>query len=99
MYIYNVTVSIDKEIENEWLSWMKEFHIPEVINTCCFFDNKILKVVTEVDTGSTYSIQYMYKNEDDIVKYRDNFANELQKKHSDKYKDRFVAFRTILKEI
>jgi len=99
MYIYNVTVSIDKEVEEDWLSWMKEIHIPEVLATGCFVENKILKVITEIDTGSTFSIQYMYNHEEDIVVYRDKYAGELQKKHTERYKDKFVAFRTILEEI
>jgi len=99
MYIYNVTVSIDKDAEIEWLNWMKSEHIPEVIATGCFAQNKILKVITEVDTGATYSLQYFYENENDIVVYRENFAATLQQKHTDKFKDKYVAFRTILLEI
>ena len=99
MYIYNVTVSIDKDAEIEWLNWMKSEHIPEVIATGCFANNKILKVITEVDTGATYSLQYFYENENDIVVYREKFAAILQQKHTDKFKDKYVAFRTILQEI
>jgi hypothetical protein len=52
-----------------------------------------------VDTGATYSLQYFYENENDIVVYRENFAATLQQKHIDKFKDKYVAFRTILLEI
>jgi hypothetical protein len=99
MFVYNVTVSIDSTLEQEWLQWMKEVHIPEVLETGCFIDNKMFKVITEVDTGSTYSIQYFYQNEADIIRYRDTFAAEMQRKHTEKYKDKFVAFRTILQQI
>jgi hypothetical protein len=99
MYIYNVTVSIDKDCEHEWLCWMKEEHIPEVIATGCFVHNKILKVITEVDSGSTYSIQYFYENENDIIVYREQFASDLQQKHTLKFKDKYVAFRTLLQEV
>jgi len=30
MILYNVTVSIDPEIAEEWLTWMREVHIPDV---------------------------------------------------------------------
>ena len=40
MIIYNVTVSIDKEIEKQWLDWMKNTHIPDVMNTALFLDCK-----------------------------------------------------------
>jgi hypothetical protein len=99
MFVYNVTVSIDSTLEQEWLQWMKEVHILEVLETGCFIDNKMFKVITEVDTGSTYSIQYFYQNEADIIRYRDTFAAEMQRKHTEKYKDKFVAFRTILQQI
>ena len=33
MIIYNVTVGVDKSIEADWLAWMKEVHIPDVIKT------------------------------------------------------------------
>jgi len=99
MFIYNVTVSIDPELEQDWLTWMQQIHIPEVLQTGCFMQNKILKVITDVDSGATYSIQYFYELESDIETYRNNFAPDLQRKHLEKFKDKFVAFRTILKEI
>jgi len=70
-----------------------------VLQTNCFIENKIFKVLTEVDTGATYSVQYFYENESDIVNYRDNYASDLQKKHTEKFKDKFVAFRTILQQV
>ena len=36
MYIYNVTVSIEKSLADEWLTWMKTIHIPEVLATGYF---------------------------------------------------------------
>jgi hypothetical protein len=33
MIVYNVTVNIDGAVEQEWLKWMKEVHIPEVLAT------------------------------------------------------------------
>jgi len=31
MYLYNVTVGVDKEIEEEWLRWMKQQYIPSIM--------------------------------------------------------------------
>ena len=36
MIVYNVTVNIDKNIVDDWLTWMKEIHIPEVMKTGFF---------------------------------------------------------------
>ena len=57
MFIYNVTVNIDEGSDQEWLLWMREIHIPDVLKTGCFTGSRILKVLGVDDTGHTYSIQ------------------------------------------
>ncbi|MFB0997424.1 MAG: DUF4286 family protein, partial [Flavobacteriales bacterium] len=41
MILYNVTINIDATIQKEWLIWMKEIHIPKVMETGCFTENKV----------------------------------------------------------
>ena len=36
MLLYNVTVGIDKELEQEWIDWMKQQYIPVVMKTEMF---------------------------------------------------------------
>lgn len=36
MYIYNVTINIDSDIQQEWLHWMQTEHIPEMLATGSF---------------------------------------------------------------
>ena len=33
MIIYNVTVKIEAEAADEWVKWMKEEHMPELMKT------------------------------------------------------------------
>lgn len=99
MFIYNVTVKIDNSVHDEWLSWMKTKHIPDVLATEMFETAKIMRVLTGEVDGSTFAIQYYCDNPKNIDEYQNKFAAALQKEHSDKYKDKFVAFRTIMKEV
>ena len=96
MYIYNVTLSIDSDIHEEWLQWMKQVHIPDVMSTGLFTENKICKVMAEGDSGVTYSVQYIFTEMEHYTSYQQKHAPALQKAHSDKYKDKCVAFRTLL---
>jgi hypothetical protein len=96
MIIYNVTVNIENDVSEEWLSWMKNVHIPDVMATGLFIENKICKVLVEEEQGTTYSIQYTAKNMSDLETYQQQHAPRLQKEHMDRYKDKFVAFRTLL---
>lgn len=97
MYIYNVTVNIAADVHDEWLNWMKEQHISDVMNTGCFVDSQILEVLYVEDEGKTYSIQYKFLEMGDMEKYQKEFAPKLQAEHSKKFKDKYATFRTILK--
>ena len=96
MFIYNVTVNIADEVHTEWLRWMREIHIPDIMKTGCFIDSGILKVLYVEDEGHTYSIQYKFLEMADIEKYQKEFAPALQEEHSRKFKDKYTAFRTLL---
>lgn len=98
MYLYNVTVNIEEDVHDKWLNWMKDTHIPDVMATGCFVANRMLMVLSEIENnGKTYSIQYYFNRMEDYLKYQEKFAPGLQKAHSDQFRDKYVAFRTLLK--
>lgn len=99
MIIYNVTVTVDKDIEQEWLRWMKAVHIPDVMKTKLFIDNKVCKVLDDNPTGSSYAIQYSSNSLDDIINYQNNFSKALQADHTKRYQGKFAAFRTLLEVV
>ncbi|MBA3707128.1 MAG: DUF4286 family protein [Bacteroidetes bacterium] len=97
MILYNVTVNIDSSVHNEWLEWMKTQHIPDVLKTGLFIKNKIFRILSENESdGHTYSIQYFLESMNELEKYQKEFASKFQAEHSQKYKDKFVAFRTVM---
>lgn len=99
MIIYNVTVKVDNEIHEEWLKWMREIHIPDVLKTGLFTENRIYKVLVDDEDGVTYAVQYSCRNIDDYKKYETEHAPRLQKEHTDRYNDKALAFRTLLEVI
>lgn len=34
--VYNVTTKVELSIAEEWLTWLKDEHIPDLIKTGCF---------------------------------------------------------------
>ena len=100
MIIYNVTVSLaDESIHEEWLTWMQEVHIPQVMETGLFADSKILRLLNEENDGITYAIQYRSHTLADYERYRREFAPVLQAETAKKYGDKVLAFRTLLEEV
>ena len=100
MIVYNVTVNIDPSIHQEWLDWMLTKHIPEVMATGCFLENKVLKLLKETENdGYTYAFQYLCESQAKLEEYQKNYAPQLQKDHTSRYENKFVAFRTVLEVV
>ena len=98
MILYNVTVNIDDSVHDEWLDWMINEHIPEVLSTGLFINYKLFRIKSD-DEGNTYSVQYFLDSMEKYEKYAMDHAPALQKKHKEKYKDKFAAFRTIMESV
>jgi hypothetical protein len=100
MIIYNVTCSVDKQIVDEWISWMKDKHIPELLNTGLFFEYRILKVLNHDDAATlSFAVQYYSKSMDNVDEYLLKHATRLRDDVQNRYGDRVVAYRTLLEEI
>lgn len=101
MIVYNVTCNVGSHLAEEWLKWMQEEHIPEVMQTGCFTECKILKLLTEAqdNEGINYAIQYIANSLENYHHYRDQFGPSLQAKTKEKYGDSVLAYRSLLEVI
>ncbi|HEY3404131.1 MAG TPA: DUF4286 family protein [Ohtaekwangia sp.] len=100
MLLYNITIGIDREIEAEWLGWMKEQYVPAVMQSGMFFNWKMYKVLHDQEDGSvSYSVQYFARRIEDVVQFVEQVEPELNKIFNKRFKDRHVAFRTLLEEV
>lgn len=100
MFLYNVTVGIDADIEQEWVLWMKTTHIPDVLRTGLFVDYKFYKVLHDNSDGSiSYSVQYFATSIENVVLYLEKLAPALVEEHRQKFRDKHVAFQTLLEEV
>ena len=95
--IYSVTVNIDADVHDEWLQYMTEIHIPDVMATGCFLGSRMLKMQESPDVeGFTYNFQYLVKDLDTYENYKVVYAPGLQAAVNNKFEGKFLAFRTLL---
>lgn len=100
MLLYNVTIGIDKDVEREWLQWMKLIHIPEVMETGMFIDFKMYKVLQDQDDENvSYSIQFFAQTINHVTVYFEKFAPAILEKLQKRFKDKHIAFMTLLDEV
>ena len=90
MILYNVTIKVDHDIHDEWMEWMKQTHIPQVLETGLFIGNEIFRLMEEDSSeGVTYAIQYRLPDMSSYLTYQRDFAPALQADHTKRYADKF----------
>lgn len=100
MLIYNVTIKVDESIASDWLQWMQQEHIPRIMDTGCFSEFKVVRLLDIDDSeGPTYAVQYFASTMDDYQLYQRQHAPRIRKESIDKWGDRFIAFRTLMEVV
>lgn len=100
MIIYNVTTQVDHSIGEEWLKWMQNEHIPEMVASSCFTHAVILKMIEVDDSeGLTYAVQYHAESKAKYNRYIREFSDEMRKKSLEKWGNKVIAFRSVLQRV
>jgi len=100
MIIYNVTSSVDREIAEDWISWMKDKHVPGLLKTGLFDSYRILKVLSHDDEKTfSFAVQYYSKSVENIEEYIEKHAPRLREDVTRRYGDKVVSYRTLLEEV
>ena len=99
MILYNVTSSLDAAIADEWVAFMRDTHMPEVVATGCFIKSQLLRLLDEEEGGITYAAQYYAISLEQLEAYQEHFAPALRTDMDQRFGGRFAAFRTVLEVV
>lgn len=95
--LYNVTVKISHEVHDEWLKWMLDVHIPEVMKLGKFHSYRLQRIIgDDTEDGQSYAIGYVAGSMAEIHTYQVRHATTLQEAHQKKYNGHYAAFRTLM---
>jgi hypothetical protein len=100
MILYNVTINIHESVHDQWMKWMQEKHINDMLATGKFSSARMVKVLVEEDMGgTTYSIQFTTDSKETLQRYYDEDAPKLRAESASLFGDKMMAFRTELELI
>ena len=99
MILYNVTSALDATIADEWVAFMRDVHMPEVVATGCFIKSQFLRLLDEEEGGITYAAQYYAISLEQLEAYQEHFAPALRADMDQRFGGRFAAFRTVLEVV
>jgi hypothetical protein len=98
--IYNVTIKVEQAIIDEWLDWLLNEHIKEVMATECFTDCRVVRLLEVDETeGPTYAVQYLAPSKSIYNHYIIKYSEALRQKSYDRWGQRFIAFRSVMEVV
>lgn len=100
MILYNVTTNIHESVHDQWMTWMQEKHIKDVLATGKFTSARMVKVLVEEEMGGmTYAVQFMTDSKETLEKYFQEDAPRLRQEAMQLFADKALTFRTELEVI
>lgn len=97
MIIYNVTINIHEEIHDQWLLWMNNTHIPDIMATGKFLSARLVRVHTDQPLeGIAFAAQYTAKDLQTLHSYYAEDAPRLRQEGLKMWGDQALYFRTEL---
>jgi hypothetical protein len=99
MILYNVTYNIENDIAADWIGWMKIVHIPKIMSTGYFSSVRLYKLLNAEEEGLTFSLQFTADSLENLQDFLEHSAQTLAQDHNIRYKNKHVAFRTVLEEV
>lgn len=100
MVLYNVTVKVEKDSAEAWVRWMKDEHMPELMQTGLFADSRLYQLLDiDEEDGLTYAAQYFCNSMEDYNRYIAEHAPAMREKGLQRFKEKFIAFRTLMQAV
>ncbi|MEL7122507.1 MAG: DUF4286 family protein [Bacteroidota bacterium] len=100
MYLYNLTIKIEKDMIEEWLPWMSNSFIPQVLSTIDFDAHKFCRLISHPDLdGETFALQLFTNKQEVLNDFHENHESKLQTILFQKFGNRLVFFPTVMEII
>jgi hypothetical protein len=96
MILFNETVKVSRAIEQEWLAWLREEHLPEVMATGKFTHYRLCRLLLDEADGVTYAIQLFCPDFSTFRRFEEENAPALRNKAAQRFGEEMVSFRTLM---
>ncbi len=100
MITYTVDVQVPNDRVDEWMQYMTSTHIEDVVRTGCFLSAVLHRVIEPIEEGNCrFRVVYALQSTDHLHRYRQEFAADLQKHHTQQFGASVVATRSVTEEV
>lgn len=92
-FTYNITTLVPEEIEEEWVKWIVEIHLKEILDTGLILQHYLYKLRDKnVQEGVTYTLQIFFKHLQDYEKFKTLYEQKLLEKRKENWGNACLSF-------
>jgi hypothetical protein len=96
--LYAVTYSVEPEFQLDFLKYLKEVHIPAILDTQLLVECKIFRIMFELNGGVSFSCQYHFQDRATYDIYHHQFNLKHKYTLLKAFKGKYVDFNALMEE-
>ena len=97
--IYSITFAVENRAESEWIAYMKEIHIPQILKSDLVTSYHFTKVLSDETTDRAYNLQLHYPTRSHLEQYIAELDQEIQSRLQQQFNGKLGSFCTFLEQV
>ena len=97
MLIFNITFLVSDKVHGSWLKWVREEHIPFMLDSTYFTLPQVARIITsDKEDGTSFSVQFHINDMRTLKQWNQQYSSAFQQSCSDKFGSEVLFFTTVL---
>jgi len=97
MLIFNTTYLVSDDVHNNWLKWIREQHIPFMLDSTYFSHPQVARVITsDKQEGTSFSVQFRVDDMRTLKRWNQEYNKAFQDNCSQQFGTEVIFFTTVL---
>jgi L-rhamnose isomerase len=97
MLIFNTTYLVSDDVHESWLEWVREQHIPFMLDSTYFSHPQVARVITSAkQDGTSFSVQFHIQDMHTLKLWNKEYNSLFQENCSKQFGTEVIFFTTVL---
>lgn len=97
MLIFNTTYLVSDKARATWLVWVREEHIPFMLNSTYFKHPQVARIITSAEQeGTSFSVQFHVNDMGTLKRWNQEFSAIFKENCSQQFGTEVIFFTTVL---
>lgn len=100
MLIFNTTFLVSDNAHGAWLKWVREQHIPFMLESNYFTHPQVARVITsDKDAGTSFSVQFRIRDMRTLKLWNQEYSAAFQENCAQQFGTEVLFFTTVLEMV